>query len=144
MELKLHNGIIGGNRPAKSLLVEALQQNRSDELKAELQRSNISSQERRGLEEKLAMQLQMEAAVRGEMLNAFGWKGCEVIDVGIADADDTPTTDTSWGNPEMDKLEADLRAVLAASSVPAEDQSSILHHLASEADAEASGESQAT
>ena len=109
MELKLHNGILGGNRPAKSLLVEAFQQNRSDELKAELQRSDISSQERGGLEEKLAMQLQIEAAVREPVLNAFGWKSCQVIDVG-----------------------------------PAEDQSSILHHLDGEADAEASGDAQAT
>ena len=144
METKLHYGILGGASTSKSLLVEAFQQNRSDALKAELRRTDLSPDERRALEENLALRLEMEGSLRGNVLDAFGWKGGEVIDVGTANADVTPTTDTSWGNPEMDKLEADLRAVLAASSVPGEDQSSILHHLASEADAEASGDVQAT
>lgn len=40
-----------------------------------------------------------------------------------------------WGNPEMDQLELGLRAVLAASGVAPEDQSSVLHQLASDIDA---------
>jgi hypothetical protein len=40
----------------------------------------------------------------------------------------------SWETPEMNRLESDLLSVLAASGVPPEDQSSILHWLASRAD----------
>lgn len=44
----------------------------------------------------------------------------------------------------MDKLEADLRAVLADSCNPTADQSSILYHPASEAGVEATDSAQAT
>jgi hypothetical protein len=50
----------------------------------------------------------------------------------------------SWGRSDMDSLDASLRAMLAASGVPAEDQSSILHRLASDIDTEAFDGAQAT
>lgn len=41
----------------------------------------------------------------------------------------------SWGNAEMDALDAQLRHLLNSSLVPMADQSSILHMLASDTDA---------
>jgi hypothetical protein len=43
----------------------------------------------------------------------------------------------SWQKPEMDALEASLRKMLRESRVPASEQSSILHSLASDADSRA-------
>lgn len=43
----------------------------------------------------------------------------------------------SWGDRQMDYLDAALRAVLSRSGVPLADQSSVLHWLASEVDNDA-------
>lgn len=51
-------------------------------------------------------------------------------------------TGRSWGKPEMDKLEQDIRSLLADSNVPAEDQSSVLHMLASGVDQMATGQAE--
>jgi hypothetical protein len=49
--------------------------------------------------------------------------------------DNQTSEESSWGNAEMYALDAQLRQLLQASPVPAADQSSILHMLASDVDA---------